>query len=77
MKKTKYEVHTQSGITVTYVTQKRNAEDMIMNIIEKHQKFDEFGEPRYLKVVQVIEGERKIVYTPRMYKFFTNNLVVS
>ena len=77
MIKTKYEVHTQSGITVTYVTQKRNAEDMIMNIIEKHQKFDEFGEPRYLKVVQVIEGERKIVYTPRMYKFFTNNLVVS
>jgi hypothetical protein len=77
MKRTKYEVHTQSGITVTYVTQKRNAEDMIMNIIEKHQKFDEFGEPRYLKVVQVIEGERKIVYTPRMYKFFTNNLVVS
>lgn len=77
MKRTKYEVHTQSGITVTYVTQTRNAEDMIMNIIDKHQKFDDLGEPRYLKVVQVIEGERKIVYTPRMYKFFTNNLVVS
>jgi hypothetical protein len=77
MTKTKYEVHTQSGITVTYVTQKRNAEDMIMNIIDKHQRFDEFGEPRYLKVVQVINGESKIIYTPKMYKFFTNNLVVS
>ena len=77
MKRTKYEVHTQSGITVTYVTQKRNAEDMIMNIIDKHQKFDEFGEPRYLKVVQVIEGESKVIYTPSKYKFWKNNLVVS
>jgi hypothetical protein len=77
MKKTKYEVHTQSGIIVTYVTQKRNAEDMIMNIIDKHQKFDEFGEPRYLKVVQVIEGESKVIYTPSKYKFWKNNLVVS
>ena len=77
MIKTKYEVHTQSGITVTYVTQKRNAEDMIMNIIDKHQKFDEFGEPRYLKVVQVINGESKVIYTPSKYKFWKNNLVVS
>ena len=76
MTKTKYEVHTQSGITVTYVTQKRNAEDMIMNIIDKYQRFDEFGKPTYLKVVQVINGERNIVYTPSRYKFWTNNLVV-
>jgi hypothetical protein len=77
MTKTKYEVHTQSGITVTYVTQTRNAEDMIMNIIDKHQKFDEFGEPRYLKVVQVINGVSKIIYTASRYKFWKNNLVVS
>jgi hypothetical protein len=77
MTKTKYEVHTQSGITVTYVTQTRNAEDMIMSIIEKYQRFDEFGKPTNLKIVQVINGESKIIYTPKMYKFFTNNLVVS
>ena len=77
MIKTKYEVHTQSGITVSYVTQKRNAEDMIMNIIERHQKFDDLGEPRYLKVVQVINGESKIIYTASKYKFWTKNLVVS
>jgi hypothetical protein len=77
MTKTKYEVYTLSGITVTYVTQTRNAEDMIMSIIDKHQRFDEFGQPRYLKIVQVINGVSKVIYTPRMYKFFTNNLVVS
>jgi len=77
MTKTKYEVHTQSGITVTYVTHTRNAEDMIMNIIDKHQRFDEFNNPKYLKVVQVINGVSKVIYTPRMYKFFTNNLVVT
>jgi len=77
MTKTKYEVHSQCGITVTYVTQTRNAEDMIMLIIDKHQRFDEFGKPTNLKIVQVINGVSKIIYTPKMYKFFTNNLVVS
>ena len=77
MTKTKYEVHTQSGITVVYVTEKRNAEDMIMSIIDKYQRFDEFGKPTYLKIVQVINGERKIIYTASRYKFWTNNLVVS
>ena len=76
MTKTKYEVHTQSGITATYVTRTRNAEDMIMNIIDKYQRFDEFDKPTYLKIVQVINGESKIIYTPKMYKFYTNNLVV-
>jgi hypothetical protein len=77
MTKTKYEVHSQCGITVTYVTQTRNAEDMITRIVDMHQRFDEFGKPTYLKVVQVINGVSKIIYTPKMYKFFTNNLVVS
>ena len=77
MTKTKYEVYTLSGITVTYVTQTRNAEDMIMNIIDKHQRFDEFNNPRYLKIVQVINGVSKIIYTASRYKFWKNNLVVS
>lgn len=76
MTKTKYEVNTKSGITIVYVTEKRNAEDMIMNIIDGYQRFDEFGIPTYLKVVQVINGERNIVYTPSRYKFWTENLVV-
>lgn len=76
MTKTIYEVHLQSGITAVYVTEKRNAEDMIMSIIDKYQRVDEFGKPTYLKIVQVIDGENKIIYTPKMYKFYTNNLVV-
>ena len=76
MTKTKYEVHTQSGITIVYVTEKRNAEDMVMSIIEKYQRFDLFGKPTNLKIVQVINGESNVIYTPRMYKFYTNNLVV-
>lgn len=77
MTKTKYEVHTQSGIVAMYVTEKRNAEDMIVNIINRYQKFDEIGKAIYLKVVQVIEGNKKIIYTPSQYKFWQNNLVVS
>jgi hypothetical protein len=76
MTKTKYEVHTQGGITAIYVTEKRNAEDMVMSIIEKYQRFDLFGKPTNLKIVQVINGESNVIYTPRMYKFYTNNLVV-
>lgn len=77
MTKTKYEVWKNGKVTTMYVTEKRNAEDMLQRIIELHQTFDEFGNPAYMKVCQVIDGERRTIYTPRNNKFWTENLVVS
>ena len=77
MKKTKYEVWRSGSVTAVYVTEKHNAEYMLQRIIEQHQSYDEFGNPKYIKVVQIVNGERNVIYTPRDNKFWKNNLVVS
>ena len=77
MKKTKYEVHKRSGLFIVYVTEKRNSEDMLQRIIDQHQNFDEIGLPIFMKVVQVVGNERKVIYTPKDYKFWKENLVLS
>jgi hypothetical protein len=49
---------------------------MIQQIRNIHEKFNEFGEPYPLKIVQIIDNERKIIYTEKMRKFWSENLVV-
>lgn len=77
MTKTKYEVWRNANLTAVYVTEKHNAEYMLQKIIEQHQTYNDFGEPSYIRVVQVINGERNVIYTPKNNKFWTENLVVS
>jgi hypothetical protein len=77
MTKTKYEVHKASGLVAVYVTEKRNAEDMIQQIRYIHESFNEFGEPHTLKIIQVLNGERNVIYTQSMRKFWQENLVLS
>jgi hypothetical protein len=76
MKKTKYEVYKNHGLCAVYVTEKHNAEVMLQNIRKQHETFDEFGEPRYFRIVQVIDGKSQTIYTPKMRKFWEENLVV-
>lgn len=77
MTRTKYEVWKVSGLTAVYVTEKHNAEYMLLRILKQHQTYDEFGKPNYIKVIQVIGEERNIIYTPRLHKFWEKNLVVT
>lgn len=76
MKRAKYEVWKQSNLTAIYVTEKKNAEVMIREIIKLHESIDDTGKQRYFKIVQVIDGERNIIYTPRMRNFWLENLEV-
>jgi hypothetical protein len=76
MKKTKYEVYKGNRLSAVYVTEKHNAEVMLQNIRKQHETFDEFGNPRYFRIVQVIEGKSQIIYTPKMRKFWGEDLVV-
>lgn len=75
MTRTKYEVWKGGKVSAVYVNEKRNAEDMLQQIIKKHQLYDEFGKPKYLKIIREVGGERKIIYTPSMNKFWVENLV--
>lgn len=76
MKKAKYEVHRNKTISAIYVTQTRNAEDMLQEIRKMHEKFDEWGNTYFYKIYQVVEGERTLIYTPKTRKFWDENLVV-
>ena len=76
MRKTKYEVIKSNGVVAVYVTEKRNAEDMIQQIRKMHQKYNSRGEPTKLVIEQVCEGERKIIYTPKMINFWEKDLVL-
>jgi hypothetical protein len=81
MKRAKYEVYRNNEekngrLSAIYVTEKRNAEYMIQEIRKKYEKLDKWGNPEHFKVYQTIEGEKKLIYTPKSRKFFDENLVV-
>lgn len=77
MTKAKYEVWNKQYLMAVYVTEKRNAEDMIQQIRDKFEKLNKWGNPYHFKIYQTINGERKIIYTPKSRKFFEENLVLS
>lgn len=77
MTKTKYEVYRHNSITAVYVTTTRNCEDMIQRIREQHElKFNSIY-PNKIRIVRIVNGERKVVYTIFNKNFWEKNLVVT
>lgn len=76
MRRAKYEVYKSNRLAAVYVTEKKNAEYMLQQIRSIHEKYNSEGKPYFYKVFQVIEGERKLIYTPRMRNFWGKVLEV-
>lgn len=75
MEKSKYQVWKNGRLTATYVTQSRNAEDMLQQIIQQHQTFDELNYLHYVRVIKITNNEKTVIYTPKDNKFWKENLV--
>lgn len=76
MTKAKYEVWRGTRVVSVYVTEKHNAEYMLQKIRGIHEKLSPEGKPYHYKVVQVINGESKVIYTPKSRKFWGESLEV-
>jgi hypothetical protein len=78
MTKTKYEVYRHTSISAIYVTTTRNCEDMIQEIRKKHEMpLKHSIYPNKIRIVRVVNGERKLVYTIFNKKFWEKDLVVT
>lgn len=75
MTKTKYIVYRQVSVSAMYVTTQRNCEDMIQKIRELHEFPSNSIYPDKIKIVRIINGERKVVYTTADKKKFEKCLV--
>ena len=76
MTKTKYIVYRHVSVSAMYVTTTRNCEDMIQQIRKLHEFPTDSIYPDKIKIVRIINGERKIVYTTFNKKNFEKNLEV-
>jgi len=71
MTKTLYEVHRNGNLVVKYVTTTKNCEEMLQGIIElHHRQTDDVFVASGFKVVRIIGKERKVIYTPKLRKFW-------
>lgn len=73
MTKTIYEVHRNGRVVIKYATTKINCEVMLKEIINLHHRVtDDVFHPSGFKVVRIINGEKSVIYTPKLRHFWTN-----
>lgn len=71
MTKTIYEVHRNGRIVIKYATSINNCEYMLKQIIDLHHRAtDDVYHPSGFKIVRIVNGEREVIYTPKLRHFW-------
>ena len=72
----RYDVYFYGQKVTSYLTSKRNCEDMIRIIRDIHENKTNYQSPRF-KIVHVSDGQETIVYTIKDKKFFDNESIIT
>ena len=65
MTKTSYEVYRHGKLIAKYISETRNCEHMLKQILALHRRpwIDEANIPSVFKVIRIVGNERTIIYT--------------